>query len=735
MLRPYNAKAVSSCLASGVGKDAVVVGDSTARELFWAMARKLNATSAKAQMGKVVEKHKDIKFVEGRTTLNFVWDPFLTSSELPHYLAPSKKIATDPGAMPMSKDLVVVGAGLWFAKEKTRPVDEFKKAMDKIVAPLQPSDSDEQDVLDYPGKKMVYFMPVMPPFYDLLDKEHKSTLSKSDINQMNKYMKDLPTTYGVDVMQSFLEMIKDPAAEAYQAYGLHVSNTVSDRMADVVFNLKCNQVNLDYPYIGTCCYDYPQFWEQTILLVLGTILLAGLGWIELQEWLGTSKEEAYYGVKDHLPLLRAMLVMWAGLVYCYICDRTQLFDKIQKLYNSQDFFIFIFGIAAVGVLSIRRSATPTRPGQEKSANVDQPFLSRDQTDEWKGWMQLFILAYHYTGASQVLWIYKYIRICVASYLFMTGYGHASYFYTKKDFSLKRVVAVNIRINLLSMLLPWMMHADYLFYYFAPLVTYWYAIIYIVMAVKSDWNTDIKLLLTKIGIACACTTFLHTQPWLLEPAFSMVNSVFGSKWEAREWLFRCALDQFIVYIGMIVAVLYIRSTKTPAPPAPPLDSLGTTAPVKPGMSPDLQRKLYFVASAAALTVYTIAAHTRNTKTSSNQLHTFISPLAILAFIHLRNCTVGLRNHYSAVYAWIGKISLETFVLQYHIWLAADTKGLLSLGIFGRGAMSDGSTWFTSGMGLSRWVDCISMGVVFIWVSWCVADATGVVSARVVKALFD
>lgn len=435
-----------------------------------------------------------------------------------------------------------------------------------------------------------------------------------------------------------------------------------------------------------------------------------------------------------MPLLRALLVMWAMLCYCYLADRTQLFEKVHKLYNNQDFFLFCGAIALAGGLSIRRSASPMRPGQEKALPVDQPFLSRDQTDEWKGWMQVLILAYHYTGASKVLWIYKLIRLMVASYLFMTGYGHAAYFYQKSDFSLKRVVAVNVRLNMLSLILPWMTNADYMFYYFAPLVTYWYAVVWLTMRVKSDWNQKLPFFLTKVACACACTTFLHTQPQLLAPAFTVVNTIFGSRWDAKEWLFRCALDQFIVYIGMVVAVLYIRSSKPPAPPPPPQDAMGMTAHTRAGMSPHLRQTVFFVGSGTCLVVYAYGSSTQGTKSGSNALHTYISPLAIMAFIHLRNCTRGLRNHYSSAFAWVGKISLETFVLQYHLWLAADTKGLLSLGIFGDGEMADGHSYVSSGMGTGRWLDCLVLGALYVWVSYRVSDATGVITGSVMKALF-
>jgi len=70
-------------------------------------------------------------------------------------------------------------------------------------------------------------------------------------------------------------------------------------------------------------------------------------------------------------------------------------------------------------------------------------LNRDQTDEWKGWMQLVILLYHMTGASKVIPIYMQIRVLVSAYIFLSGFGHLSYFVNKSDFSIHRYCTVRM----------------------------------------------------------------------------------------------------------------------------------------------------------------------------------------------------------------------------------------------------------------------------------------------------
>ena len=46
-------------------------------------------------------------------------------------------------------------------------------------------------------------------------------------------------------------------------------------------------------------------------------------------------------------------------------------------------------------------------------------LNRDQTEEWKGWMQVMFVWYHYFRAYET---YNAVRIYIAAYVWMTGFG-------------------------------------------------------------------------------------------------------------------------------------------------------------------------------------------------------------------------------------------------------------------------------------------------------------------------
>merc|ERR1711964_514985 len=56
---------------------------------------------------------------------------------------------------------------------------------------------------------------------------------------------------------------------------------------------------------------------------------------------------------------------------------------------------------------------------------------------------------------------------------------------------------------------------------------------------------------------------------------------------------------------------------------------------------------------------------HTKEDYNWWQPYISAIPILCYIVLRNALRVFRNYHSAVFAWLGRCSLETYVLQYYL----------------------------------------------------------------------
>ena len=303
-------------------------------------------------------------------------------------------------------------------------------------------------------------------------------------------------------------------------------------------------------------------------------------------------------------------------------------------------------------------------------------------------------------------------MCVAAYLFMTGFGHTVFFYTKGDYSFRRFASVLVRVNLLSCTLPYLMKTDYLFYYFAPLVTFWFVIIYVTMRIGQSKNKSLLFLVCKIMLSALITGTVTRKTGLLEYLFDYLERYLHITWDLTEWRFRLSLDMYVVYVGMLAGILYVR--------------------IRAILQSDSESKfasyirrhfgvLLIVStflSIIILPLYLIAARSFPDKYAYNKWHPYMSPLPILAYIIIRNSNLQLRNFHSSIFAWLGRCSLETFTLQFHIWLAADTKGLLSIGYPQKSG------------GEERIVDFVVLTPLFLWISWHVASSTTTLTAWII-----
>ncbi|KAF4524562.1 hypothetical protein B566_EDAN017447 [Ephemera danica] len=393
---------------------------------------------------------------------------------------------------------------------------------------------------------------------------------------------------------------------------------------EILLNMYCND-HMNYND-GTCCSSAE---PATTLQVLTAVLACAL-WLRgrVQSWRRArldgrglySTLQPQLEEPSELPgMMGAIARLLVIMAYFYLCDRTNFFMKENKYFSQVGFWLPVGYVFALGLFFTEDS---------RFTKV----LHRDQTDEWKGWMQLVILVYHLTGASGVLPIYMHVRVMVSSYLFLSGYGHFCYFWQRGDAGLVRFLQVMFRLNFLTVALCLCMNRPYQFYYFVPLVSFWFLMVYLVLALpphvtaaSSDSNPlhYLYLVLKLVGLFSVITVLYMSEVFF--------EKVFVTRpWKAlfvttdddiHEWWFRWKLDRYRFQL---------------------LDDNNHSNLVSPGIA--------LSATLASL---------------------------IVSYVVLRNISGVLRTRFSSFFAWFGRISLELFVCQSHVWLAADTHGVLVL----------------------------------------------------------
>jgi N-acetylneuraminate 9-O-acetyltransferase len=330
----------------------------------------------------------------------------------------------------------------------------------------------------------------------------------------------------------------------------------------------------------------------------------------------------------------------------YICEKHWIFDHSGKQY-SRDLFMFILIIFfAYGFYTIR-------PIQDLS------ILSRDQTEEWKGWMQFIFLLYHYFHAEEV---YNSVRVMITCYVWMTGFGNLQFFYVKRDYGWLRVVQMLWRLNFSVLFLMWTHGNTWILYYICPMHTFYFLMVYVTMYVgshlnHSKWEIRGKIFLVGILIYVVWDInhgiFDFLFGWM--GTESMIGATSGSVWE---YYFRTSLDHWSSYLGMIFAINY-----------PLVEQYYQRAST---LSLTIASVLFL-----ALSIWWIVEIYTLSKIEYNLVHSYYAIIPLTAYIFFRNITPWIRSGVSMSMHDLGKTTLETYLLQHHVWLTSNAKTLLTI----------------------------------------------------------
>jgi len=124
---------------------------------------------------------------------------------------------------------------------------------------------------------------------------------------------------------------------------------------------------------------------------------------------------------------------------------------------------------------------------------------------------------------------------------------------------------------------------------------------------------------------------------------------------HEWFFRSGLDRFVWIYGMACAYCHPACERL----LQRLDGL-------PSPKRGVMRAAVVAACLAVGGVWYDKIYSLD-KLSYNVVHPFTSWVPLSIWVVLRNLTPGLRTYYIEAFAYLGKITLETYICQFHIWL--------------------------------------------------------------------
>lgn len=264
MLHSYTPKTVAPCLN---GRKVVIIGDSIARELYYGFMKVLDSSAAKptGAAGEAAKHNDAVNLVAG-VDVEFIWDPFINMTKTDELL---NRQSSERGEAPA---LLVFSTGLWFLRQPSSGgIPAWKAAVNKIIDATHPAHSAIADE--------VVLLPVEETISSMLSGDRKATLTRPAEDEMNAFLHSrVPPFTDSSITQLSIPYVfntmtglpYEDVAKTHTKDGLHFDNAVTKTQANIILNLRCNDVlPKKFTFDKTCCNQYPApNWVQAIVILV-----------------------------------------------------------------------------------------------------------------------------------------------------------------------------------------------------------------------------------------------------------------------------------------------------------------------------------------------------------------------------------------------------------------------------------------------------------------------------------
>jgi len=141
---------------------------------------------------------------------------------------------------------------------------------------------------------------------------------------------------------------------------------------------------------------------------------------------------------------------------------------------------------------------------------------------------------------------------------------------------------------------------------------------------------------------------------------------------HEWLFRIGLDHWVCFVGMLCAYNYPHWESLVQFLEGDFNCRRCFGVVGHG---DLVKLAILAVLSAVFGAWFVLVLPLE-KYSYNRVHPYTSWIPIIVYIIVRNLWPAMRVRYVHLFAWLGKITLETYLSQLHIYLQSNAKHLIT-----------------------------------------------------------